>query len=201
MKATEPIQKGRCVFIKSMLHILHRPELLCSSGLLPHSWHQEQKMIWNEEGIRKTLVHPRLAYQQPDCVFLVWRWTLWQNPPEAFPFDGRHHGNIRWFVCHGVPGGKLIIKSALWLDWSQDYKATGLILTWLSANGIDSSLEMRIQLIFFFLFFVSDIELAVCMWGSTRLNKKAKGKKKTKKKTADGASSSQLTTLTNWLGG
>lgn len=73
--------------------------------------------------------------------------------PEAIPFDGRHHGNIQRFVRHGVPGGKLIITSALWLHWSQDYKTTGFILTSLSANRADSSSEMRIQLIFFpFLF-------------------------------------------------
>ncbi|KAG7234830.1 hypothetical protein INR49_003894 [Caranx melampygus] len=27
--------------------------------------------------------------------------------PEAFPFDGRRHGNIRRFVCHSVPGTEL----------------------------------------------------------------------------------------------
>ncbi len=68
--------------------------------------------------------------------------------PEAFPFDGRHHGNMQRFVRHGVPGGKLIITSALWLHWRQDYKTTGLVLTSLSANGIDSSSELRNQLIF-----------------------------------------------------
>lgn len=116
--------------------------------------------------------------------------------PEAFPSDGRHHGNIQRFVCHGVPGGKLIITSALWLDWSQDYKATGLILTWLSANGIDWSSEMRIQLIFSSFF--------VWHWIGcvhVRIHKNEQESKKKMKKTADGASSSQLTTLTNWLGG
>lgn len=42
--------------------------------------------------------------------------------PKAIPFDGRLHGNIQRFVFHSVPGGKLIIKSALWLHWSSDYR-------------------------------------------------------------------------------
>lgn len=33
--------------------------------------------------------------------------------PRAIPFDGQLHGNKQRFVLHRVPGGKLIIKTAL----------------------------------------------------------------------------------------
>lgn len=81
--------------------------------------------------------------------------------PEAFPFDGRRHGNIQRFVRHGVLGRKLIIRSALWLCWSQDIRQQASFSPLFQLMELTHLQKWEFNW-FFQLCFLSGIELAAC---------------------------------------
>lgn len=93
--------EGRSVFINSVPHILFRgaAALPWCSLLMPHSCNQERDS--------------NTCCFHHACCIAAYSWHRWLRskdghggaiPPEAFPFDGCHHGNIERFVYGGAPG-------------------------------------------------------------------------------------------------
>lgn len=167
---------------RNAIYRMHRHHCPCVSFITT--------FLYRESELKKeleTCCCPYIPCNINDMAVWSWKMDKLAKPQEDFPFDGRHHGNIQRFVCHGVPGRKLIITCALWLGLRQ--QATLLFqqmqLDFRNENPIDFFGPLLLS---------SGVELAVCVRRSNKKERK-------KKKTADGASSSQLTTLTNWLGG
>lgn len=115
--------------------------------------------------------------------------------PKAIPFDGRLHGNIQRFVFHSVPSGKLIIKSALWLHWSSDYRRRQASFSPLFRLMEFTRLSKWKFNWFFFPFAVSGTKLAVLVWIHWIEKESNRGKIMRMELQAPSL------TLTKWLGG